>query len=79
MIANFSYQTLTLPKHTVLRKAEEVSESVIDQINQNSPAKQTRKLKNKALYDKLLRGKLDHLSLEEKNTACTAKLLSRVP
>jgi hypothetical protein len=57
MLANFSNETLTLPKHTVLGIVEEVSEVVIERINQNRPAKQPRKLKNKALYEKLLRGK----------------------
>jgi len=72
MLANFSQEKLTLPKATVLGLAEEVSEALIDRINiekpqgtgsPNSPQKGAR---NKALYDKLLGGKLDHLNKNEK-------------
>ena len=72
MLANFSQEKLTLPKATVLGLAEEVSEALIDRINiekpqdtgsPNSPQKGAR---NKALYDKLLGGKLDHLTLRRR-------------
>jgi len=72
MLANFSQEELTLPKATVLGLAEEVSKALIDRINiekpqgtgsPNSPQKGAR---NKALYDKLLGGKLDHLNKNEK-------------
>ena len=72
MLSNFSQEKLTLPKATVLGVAEEVSEALIDGINidkpqgtgsPNSPQKGAR---NKALYDKLLGGKLDHLNKNEK-------------
>jgi len=70
MMANFSDQALTVPKATVLGIAKEVSEPLIDKINQgkelnsNSPLKPHR-IKKKALCRKLLSGKLDHLNQEE--------------
>jgi len=68
MIANFSNETLTLPKATVLGVAEDVSESLVDCINTDTdqPTKPQRKKRNKALYVKLLRNKLNHLSQEER-------------
>jgi hypothetical protein len=72
MLANFSDQTLTVPKSTVLGIAEEVSEPLVEKINQGKGAnanlsqKPERKKKNKALYNKLLNGKLDHLKQEDK-------------
>jgi hypothetical protein len=71
MLANFSDQTLTVPKSTVLGIAE-ASEALIDRINQrkepdsNTPQKPQRRKKNEALYRKLLNGKLDHLSQEDR-------------
>ena len=68
MLANFSDETLTVPKATVLGIAEGISENLVDKINVrteaklNEPAKPPRKRKNEILYDKLLHGKLDHLS-----------------
>jgi hypothetical protein len=67
-LANFGDQTLTVPKSTVPGIAEEASEALIDRINQikepdfNRPQNPQRKKKNEALYRKLLKGKLDHLS-----------------
>ena len=72
MLANFSHETLTLPKSTVLGVAEEVSEELVDKINApeqtnlDSPARPRRKRKNEVLYNKLLGGKLDHLPPEER-------------
>ena len=72
MLANFSDQTLTVPKSTVLGIAEEASEPLIDKINQrkelnsDSPLKPQRIKKNEALYRKLLNGKLDHLNQEDR-------------
>jgi len=63
---------LTLPKATVLGLAEEVSEALIDGINiekpqgTGSPNSPQQGARNKALYDKLLGGKLDHLNKNEK-------------
>jgi hypothetical protein len=60
MLANSSNQTLTVPKSTVLGIAEEVSEPLVDKINEgkgtnaNLPQKHEREKKNKALYCKLL-------------------------
>ena len=72
-LANFSEETLTVPKHTVLGTAQQVSEALRDKINAggesdvNSPTRPPRKRKNEALYEKLLPGKLDHLTLEERH------------
>jgi hypothetical protein len=72
MLANFSDQTLTVLKSTVLGIAEEASEALIDGLNQRKepdsyrPQKPQRKRKNEALYRKLLNGKLDHLSQEDR-------------
>jgi hypothetical protein len=72
MLANFSDQTLTVAKSTVLGIVEEASEALIDRVNQRKepdsdrPQKPQRKKKNKALYRKLLNGKLDHLSQEDR-------------
>jgi hypothetical protein len=72
MLGNFSRESQTIPKATVLGVAEEVSEALIDEINAekepdtNSPAKPPTKPKNELLYNKLLQGKLDHLSQAER-------------
>jgi hypothetical protein len=72
MLANFTEEILTIPKATVLGVAEEVSESLIDRINTrteydpSSPTKPPRTKKNEALYNKLLRGKFDHLNSDER-------------
>jgi hypothetical protein len=47
MLANFSHEELTLPKATVLGLAEEVSESLVDQINTESPTRPQGKLGTK--------------------------------
>ena len=73
MLVNFSEETLTVSKHTVLGIAQQVSEALIDKINAggefvvNSPTRPPRKRKNEALYEKLLPGKLDHLTLKERH------------
>jgi len=75
MQAKFSDQTLTVPKSPVLGIAEEVSEPLIDRMNQGKglnsdlPLKPQRKKKNEALFLKLLNGKLDHLKKTE-NLLC---------
>ena len=57
---------------TILDIVEEVSEAEIDKIISRSessskvPTKTPRQKKNDALYHRLLRGKLDHLTLEDK-------------
>ena len=72
LLANFSNETLTIPKATVLGLAEEVSEALIDKINAGNesgfetPTKSQRQKENDALYQKLLSGKLNHLPLEDK-------------
>jgi hypothetical protein len=72
MLANFSDQTLTVPKSTVLGTAEEASEPLKAGINQRkesnsvSPLRPQRKKNNEALYRKLLNGKLDHLIQEDR-------------
>jgi len=68
MLANFSQEELTLPKATGLGLAEEVSETLIYQINigkqlyTESPTRPQRKTRNEDLYKKLLGGELDILT-----------------
>ena len=72
MLANFSQEELILPKATVLCLDEEVSETLINQINiekpqvTESPTSSQRKARNEALYNNLLGGKLDYLTKNEK-------------
>lgn len=72
MLANFTDEILTIPKATILGVAAEVSESLVDKIKPvtkshlTEPTKPPRKRKNEALYEMLLRGKLDHLLQEER-------------
>jgi len=72
MIANFSKEQLTIPKATVLGVAEEITEELVDKINAEYKPKsdlvndRQRKKRNELLYWKLLLGKLDHLSEDEK-------------
>jgi hypothetical protein len=72
MLANFSDEELTVPKATILGVAEEISESLVDKINSRSevnstePRKPPRKRKNEVLYNKLLKGKLYHLTPEDR-------------
>jgi len=72
MIANFSGEELTIPKATVLDVAEEITEELVDKINAEDTPKsdlvndRQRKRRSKLLYRKLLLGKLDLLSEEEK-------------
>ena len=72
MLTNFSDVALTVPKATVLGIAEEISESIVDKINKegqfssNAPTESRNGEKNKELFHKLLKGKLDHLSPHER-------------
>jgi hypothetical protein len=72
LLTNFSKEILTVPKSTVLGVAEEVSEQLIDEVNPASqtdtqtPPKPPRQKKNEALYNKLLHGKLNHLTQEDR-------------
>jgi hypothetical protein len=69
MLANFSEETLTVPKHTVLGITQQVSEELINEINPESESDTDRPLKrkkNEVLYKKLLPGKLNHLSPEDR-------------
>jgi hypothetical protein len=71
MLTNFSNEPLVVPKATVLGIAEEISEPLVDSINAgckadaDSPTKPHRRKNNDAVYNKLLKGKLDHLSRED--------------
>jgi len=71
MITNFSNEALTVPKATVLGIAEEISESIVDTINKDGqssfdvPTESHNCEKNKALFQKPLKGKLDHLPPHE--------------
>jgi len=71
LVANFSDETLIIPKSTVTGIAEPVSEALANLVNSGeqtgakSPTVHRREKRNEALYSKLLQGKLDHLSQEE--------------
>jgi len=69
MLANFSEETLTVPKHTVLGISQQISQKTINEIpRENEPETDKRKMgkRNEALYKKLLPGKLNHLSTEDR-------------
>jgi hypothetical protein len=66
MLANFSSETLTMPKASVLGLAEEVSELLVNKVNSDRQIEPRKRERNEALYQKLLRGKLDHLSRKER-------------
>jgi hypothetical protein len=72
LVANFSNETLTLPKATVLGIAEPVREDEIYKINPKaklgaqSVAKSQKQVRNEVQYEKLLQGKLDHLEKEDR-------------
>jgi len=72
MITNFSNEGLMVPKATVLGIAEEISETIVDKINREGqssfdiPTESHNCEKNKALFQKLLKGKLDHLPPHER-------------
>jgi hypothetical protein len=68
MLANYSREELTLPNATVLGVAQEISEKIVDAINDEKTTDTgffTRRA-NSRLYYKLLKGKLDHLDSKEK-------------
>ena len=72
ILANFSDENLILPKATIIGVAEEISESLVNKINAKAetnlsePSKPPRRRKNEAFYNKLLQGKLDHLTPAER-------------
>jgi len=72
ILANVWHEPQTAPIATVLLIAEEMSELLVDSINAgcksdaDSSIKPRRRKKNEALYNKLLKGKLDHLSREDR-------------
>jgi hypothetical protein len=72
MITNSSIEALTVPKATDLGIAEETSESILDEINRKGqssfdvPTESHICEKNKALFQKLLKGKLNHLPPHER-------------
>jgi transposase InsO family protein len=72
MVANLSDEEQTIPKATVLGIAEETTEALVDKINPKVEPRlcpseiQQRQARNKELYQKLLQGKLDHLSTEDR-------------
>jgi len=71
MVANFSKQELTIRKAIVLGIAEEFAKSVVDKINAGSdddaskPKTPRKQKRNDLLYDKVLKGKLGHLTQRE--------------
>ena len=72
MVTNFSDEALTVPKATVLGVAEEVLESVVDKINTvgqssvNTPDETSKGVRNIELYQRILKGKLEHLPQHER-------------
>jgi hypothetical protein len=71
IITNSSSEALTVPKATILSIAEEISEIIVDKINRGQssfdfPTESHSGEKNKALFQKLLKGKLDHLPPHER-------------
>jgi len=72
MVANFNKEELTIQKATVLGVAEEIIKELVNKINADDKPKtdlvndRQRKKRNELLYRKVLLGKLDHLSEEEK-------------
>ena len=68
VVANLSYEPLTIPKSTVIGVAEPVSGNLVisgEQTDVKLPTVPCRKKINEELY-KLLRSKLDHLPLHER-------------
>jgi len=65
MVANFISETLTLP--TVIGAPEKFLEPLVDCINTDTalPTQPQRKRKIEALYEKLLRNKLENLAQEK--------------
>jgi len=74
MVANFSNEELNIPKATVIGISEEVTVEIVFRINvreksePQSLGNREKENKNKTLYKKLLEGKLDHQSEDEKRT-----------
>jgi len=66
ILANFSDAELTVPKASVLGVAEEMSEPLVNDVNEvqmpakREPNKSPKRRKNEAIYQKVLQGKLDH-------------------
>jgi hypothetical protein len=81
MITNYSDEELTVPKATVLGIAEDISESIVVKINREGesrfdvPTKSHSCEKNKALFQKLLKEKLNHLQL----TSLQGHIVSEAP
>jgi hypothetical protein len=69
MITNFSDKALTVPKVTVLVIADNISEAIVDKINtdgQSSFDDSYSREKNKVLFQKPLKRKVDHLPQHER-------------
>jgi hypothetical protein len=72
VLANVSDEKFSVPKATILGVAEEISDSLVDKLNsrnkENSTEQRTPPLKRKieVLYNKILKGKLDHLTPEDR-------------
>ena len=47
MLANFSEETLTVPKHTILGIAQQVSEELVNEINRESESETDKQKKGK--------------------------------
>ena len=72
ILANFSDAELTVPKASVLGVAEEMSEPLVNDVNEvqmpakREPNKSPKRRKNEAIYQKVLQDKLDHLTDEKR-------------
>jgi len=72
MLTNFSDEALTVPKANVLGVGEGISESIVDKINKvgqsscNAYTESRNSGKNMELFQKLLKGKLEHLPPHER-------------
>ena len=86
MVAKFSDEQLIIPKATFLGVAEEITEELVDRINQRNPPTsdklndKQKKKRNELLYRKLLHGKLDYLPVKERaDRTRTVEVRSSVP
>jgi hypothetical protein len=72
IVANLSDEQLIIPKATVLGVAEEITEELVDRVNPRDPpisdplSVKQKKKRNEFLYRKLLRGKLNHVPVKER-------------
>jgi hypothetical protein len=68
VLANFSVTPIVVPKSTVIGLAEPLSETLVKEVNETRRYDKAvrENSKNNSLFHKLLAGKLDHLSADDK-------------